>query len=132
MTTTQVDESSDRPFLPLLLVTLIGPLSWAAYFLVGYLIAEASCFLGLFQSTAGGLDLLVVVDVVLGLAATAVSGLSAVWAYRRWRRERSHGSETENANTFLALAAVLLGALFAFANLTAAVSLIFLEPCSWT
>lgn len=131
MTTTRVDESSERPFLGLLLVTLIGPLSWTVFFLAGYLTAEASCFLGLFQRMAAGLDLLVLIAFSLGLVATLVSGLSAIYAYRRWRRERAIGSETENVNTFLALVALLLGALFALANLTTALSFIFLEPCSW-
>jgi len=131
MTTTSVDESSNRPFLGMFLVTLIGPLSWGVFFLAGYLTAEASCFLGLFQRTAAGLDLLVVIDAALGLVATLISGLSAVYAFRRWRRERATGSETENVNAFLALMAALLGALFALANLTTAFSFIFLAPCSW-
>lgn len=132
MTTTHVDKSDERPYRRLVLTMLVGPLSWSLFFLVGYLVAEAACLSGLLQSTVAGLDLLVVVVVALGLVAALVSTASAIWAYRRWRAQRDAGDQGDELASFLALASLLLGALFTLAILTTALSFIFLEPCSWT
>ncbi len=137
----QRDHRSGRSLRALALSGLVGPLSWSAFFLVGYLIAEAACVGGFWQSNVAGLSLVVVVIVALAAVFTLISAGAAVWTYRRWRaadererqtREGEHVQQTEDLGAFLALAATGLNLLFALAIVITAVSMIFLVPCRWT
>lgn len=147
MTATPVDADNSegrrkqRDLRALALGGLIGPLSWSAFFIAGYLIAEAACTGGFWQTDVAGLSLVVIVIVALAVVATLVAAGGAVWAYRRWRaaerpeqqtREGEHMQQTEDLGAFLALAATGLNALFALATIVTALSMIFLVPCRWT
>lgn len=129
--TAKVDERSEIPYRRLVGAMLAGALSWSLYFLAGYLLAEAACLAGLLDSTVAGLDLLVVVLLALGLVAALVAAYAAWWSYRRWRAGRD-AREGDELATFLALASSLLNGLFTLTILVTVLSLIFVEPCSWT
>lgn len=135
------DQGNGRGLRALALSALVGPLSWSAFFLVGYLIAEAACIAGFWQSNVAGVSLVVLVVVALAAVFTLISLAAAVWTYRRWRaadereeqtREGEHVQQTEDLGAFLALAATGLNVLFALAIIITAVSMIFLAPCRWT
>lgn len=131
MTATSADTKRDTKW-SYVLSLLIGPLSWATFFMVGYLVAEASCEAGMLQSNVGGFDLVVVVVVALGLLATLISAWGALWGYRRWRDSGRNPDETEDQGAFLALATLLLNLLFLLATLMTAVGMLFILPCQWT
>lgn len=147
MTTTPADANSshehrnERGLRRLALSALIGPISWSAFFIVGYLIAEAACIGGFWQDNVAGMSLVVLVIIGLAVVATVVAAGGAVWTYRRWRaaerpeeqtREGEHVQQTEDLGAFLALAATGLNLLFALATIVTALSMIFLVPCRWT
>lgn len=156
MTTTSAEANrtgEQRGIRALALSALIGPLSWTAFFIVGYLIAEAVCIglpggistqgegAGFWQSSVAGMSPVVVVLVALAAVAALVSAGGALWSYRRWRaadrpeeqtREGEHVQQTEDLDAFLALAATGLNVLFALAIVVTALSMIFLVPCRWT
>lgn len=137
----QRDHRGQRGLRSLALSALVGPISWSAFFIIGYLIAEAACVGGFWQSNVAGLSLVVVVIVALATVFTLISAGAAVWTYRRWRaaddrerqtREGEHVQQTEDLGAFLALAATGLNVLFALAIVITAASMIFLVPCRWT
>lgn len=130
-----------RGLRTLALSALVGPISWSTFFIVGYLIAEAACIAGFWQSNVAGLSLVVVVIIALAAVFTLLSAGVSVWTFRRWRaadqreqqtREGEHVQQTEDLGAFLALAATGLNVLFALAIVITAVSMIFLVPCRWT
>lgn len=143
MTATPLDTNNrkQRGNRKLILSALVGPLSWSAFFLVGYLLAEAACIGGFWQREVAGMSLVVIVVVALALVAALASAGSALWSYRRWRaadrpeqqtRKGEHVQQTEDLAAFLALAGLLLNLLFTLATIVTALSMIFLVPCRWT
>lgn len=135
------EQPDGRGLRALALSALVGPISWTAFFIIGYLIAEAACTAGFWQSNVAGMSLVVVVIIALAAVFTLLSLAAAVWTYRRWRsanarerqtREGEHVQQTEDLGAFLALAATGLNVLFALAIIITAASMIFLVPCRWT
>lgn len=123
------DEKTNRR---LVLGMLAGPVIWGLYFSVGYLIAEASCEIGLLETNVGGFNLVVVVVVGLGAVAAAITAWLALWSHRRWRASGSEPDNTETLQPFLARASMLLNLLFLLATITTALGTLFIIPCRWT
>ncbi|HZW02952.1 MAG TPA: hypothetical protein VFF68_03425 [Anaerolineaceae bacterium] len=93
---------------------LASPVIWTLHLLIGYAVAEAGCFTGVFgsETTLRG--------VLIWLTALGLVGIvfNVVWGYARWRQFR-HGSSSVgedlrafDRSAFMALAGLLLSVLF--------------------
>jgi hypothetical protein len=131
-----------RPYSPptsithrgLVLGILAGPLAWGGYFLLGYLLSDAACFLGLLRGEVLGLDLLSLVVILLSLPFLAASIYFAFRTYRTWRvaKQREQEMEAYDYNQFLSLSGFTLNILFILAIILTAAPLFFLQPCVWS
>lgn len=110
---THVDATSTRASL--WFAFLAGPLAWAAHELLSYVLVRPAC--------ANGLGVL---EHLVTLAALALAGAGAYVAVR------THGAragQPQDTSEFLAGAAVLISAVFAFAIFMEALPDLFVSPC---
>ena len=110
---------------------LVGPIAYSTFFIVAYLLAEAACQTGILMAQVAGIPLALLLVVALGLGTTGLVVYSGLHAYRAWRAEGDRDLDTEGRDEFMALAAVILTALFALATVLTALSVLVREPCRW-
>lgn len=129
---TQVQPVSSRS----LAVGFLGPpLVWAVRFLVVYGMVEVYCKSGLL-----GFEFLGLTGIYIGIGVTTLLSLLLVlgttWiAYRGWRRSSAGQDrvidEPMGRSRTLALAGVILGAMFVLVMLIETLPVFFLAPCGW-
>ena len=114
-----------------------APLAWIAQTSLNYLVASRACYpfdARKLQVVVDGLWPLVI---IAALVALAVGIIAAMVSWRAWRatREEHHGGGhqaievAEGRTRFLALAGVMLSALFVAAVVFNAVGLFVVPPC---
>jgi hypothetical protein len=119
---------------PLWFGVLGGALAWGLQLFGGYAIVGLACTAGSALAetlSPAGLDLLLLLLTALAAAMTVSAG---VVAYRAWRRAGATEGQGEDGPArgvrgFLALAGVLLSALFLLAVLLQGVSPYFVRAC---
>lgn len=111
---------------------LTGPVVYALYFVVGYLIVEAACQTGALQTAVGGLSLYSVIVLALTLLAALVTLLMGLSNFQRWRRHAIHrGDDPESAVPFMVFGSVLLSVLFTSLILLTGIPVLVLQSCRW-
>src|SRR5688500_11353958 len=114
---------------------LAGPLTWAVYFILGYLLVEAVCktdFLSFSLFSLPALSDIILLLTVIGLFITIYASF---FNYRKWRQALEKGSLDLDEQLgpgparFMALAGLLLGGLFTLIILLTGVSVFVLRPC---
>lgn len=114
-----------------------APLAWSLQLLLGYALVAHSCFPATdprMTPASGGLWTVVL---IAGVVAAVVAAAAAVTAWRSWRltRYEHHGDdhvllEAEEGRTrFMALAGMLLSAIFLFGIVMNALPLFLVSPC---
>jgi hypothetical protein len=89
---------------------LAGPVIGTTYFLLVYLLAEASCSTSVSLLSTGVLRAVIVIGAV---GTLAVFGACAVWARRLWAVTGMSGDQSEPNQRFMVLTGVTLLGLFA-------------------
>ena len=111
---------------------LAGPLTWAVYFILGYLLVEAVCKAGFLNISLFGLTALILLLTVIGLVITLYASL---YNYRKWQQAPEKGSLDfddplgHKPARFMALAGLLLSGLFGLIILLTGISVFILRPC---
>ncbi|MFW5941851.1 MAG: hypothetical protein ACOC9X_03080 [bacterium] len=126
------DPAADRA---LLFGLLSGPLAWTIYFLAGYLVAEAGCYVPALRQPASGLGrlpLLSLVVIALALPALAVNLYGVAHTWRRWRELGGGPAEAREVARFLTLSGLILNLIFLLAILLIVIPLFFIDPCIWS
>jgi hypothetical protein len=128
-----------------LLMLVAGPIIYMVYFIAGYLLAEASCGIGILAGEVAGFPLLSVVLVGLTLVTlVAVLAVAAVqfFGWRRAQRNVRVAGEVREETAapvadsgrdlpFLLIVGAGLALLFAGVTVVTGVPILLLEPCSW-
>ncbi|MEZ4732825.1 MAG: hypothetical protein R3E79_37450 [Caldilineaceae bacterium] len=111
---------------------LAGPIVYAVYFVIGYLLVEFSCMTGALQSTVAGLSLYAVIVLILTLFAALVTLISGLSNFHQWRRRgRAKEHDTESAVPFMVFGGVLLSIFFTGLILLTGIPLLVLQSCQW-
>lgn len=111
---------------------LAGPLVYAVYFVIGYLLVEFACLTGALQSTVAGLSLYAVMVLILTLFAALVTLLSGLSNFHNWRRRvRAKEHDSESAVPFMVFGGVLLSVFFTGLILLTGIPLLVLQSCQW-
>ena len=117
---------------------LAGPVTWAVYFLGGYLLVEAACGIGFWANYAFlGLTVLGVVVVGLTLFALILTLVAAWAAYRDYRQIRewednaSRQVPDEGRQPFVAFTGLVMSLLFGALILLTGIPMFILRPCVW-
>ncbi|MEZ4682605.1 MAG: hypothetical protein R2932_51200 [Caldilineaceae bacterium] len=107
---------------------LSGPVVYALYFIVGYLLAEATC-----QGTVLRIRAANLVWVIGGLTtlATLLTMIFLWLSYRRWRHHREAEDAVGDALAFMAFSGLLLNGLFALLIVVTGVAVFFIDNCQW-
>lgn len=118
---------------------LAGPIVWSLYFLAGYGLSEVACRLRLLESPMMGLTALSLLILLLTLVALIVTLSAGFVAYRNWRHVNRAGLSSSSAagshrldrdsGQFMALAGLMLSALFSFLILVTGLPVLVLHPC---
>lgn len=138
-------QSHDRPARPpgkppervadraLLFGLLSGPLAWTVYFVVGYMVAEAGCYVPVLRQSASGLGLsrLSLLVIALALPALAVNLYGVARTWQRWRALGGGPAEASEVTRFLSLSGLVLNLIFLLAILLIVIPIFFLDPCVW-
>jgi hypothetical protein len=120
---------------PLWLGLLAGPLTWASYFIIGYLFVEVVCKIDILNTYFLGLP--VVSAIILGLTGIGlfITIYAAFFNYRKWRQAPENrgvdfGEQfSREPQQFMALCGLLLSCLFAVIILLTGISVFILRPC---
>lgn len=107
---------------------LAGPVVYALYFIVGYLLAEATC-----QSDIIGLeraDLDMVIGGITAVAAAILIG-AVFYSIRTWQRNRSRSDDVGGALSFMAYGGLLLSLLFVLLIGVTGVAVFWIDQCVW-
>lgn len=64
------------------MIIITGPVIWAIYFVVSYIISGAGCALGLQQARVAGFSAVEFLLLLAALLAAALIGISAAWTWR--------------------------------------------------
>lgn len=110
--------------------SLLGPIAYSIYFLIGYMLAEAACKADLLRFTFLGMDGLAATELLLTLLTAAIIGAGMVLTLRVWQRTDGQPME-QSAARFLAFGALWLNPFFILTTLVTGGALLFLQPCSW-
>lgn len=110
---------------------LVGPIAYSVFFVIGYLLVEAACRTGILLKQVAGIPLALLLVVALGLLTLALIAYGGIRAYRAWSTWRDQDLLAEGRDEFMALAALILVALFGLATVLTALSVLVLEPCRW-
>jgi hypothetical protein len=117
------------------LALLAGPLTWAAYFIIGYLLIETVCKSDFLNFSLFGFSAVSVIILSLTLVGVAITLYAGFSNYRKWKqspREETldFGQDLENKPwRFMALSGLLLSGLFTLLILLTGVSVFILRPC---
>ncbi|MGQ0603929.1 MAG: hypothetical protein ACT4QE_19790 [Anaerolineales bacterium] len=118
----------------LLIGLLTGPVVWAVYFLVAYLVGEFGCLSGALQFAVLGVPAVTAI-VTLLTAIALIAVLIAGWkTFEVWQQMKAlddtEAAGREQARTrFLGFGGLLLSGLFAYAILLNGVPALVLRPC---
>lgn len=107
---------------------LAGPVVYALYFIVGYLLAEATC-----QSDILGIDR-ASLDIVIGgitVVAAAILLGAIIYSVRTWQRNRSRSDDVGGALSFMAFGGLLLTMLFVLLIGVTGVAVFWIDQCGW-
>ena len=107
---------------------LAGPLLYAFYFVVGYLLAEATCTQNLFAIGTAGLA------PAIGILTGMISLLTVIFAalsYRHWRQFHGRDDAVGGALAFMAFGGLLLNGLFTLFVVVTGVAVFFIDTCRW-
>jgi hypothetical protein len=111
---------------------LTGPIVYALYFIVGYLLVEMACQTGVLQTTVGGLSLYAVIVLALTLFAALVTLLTGLSNFRRWRQHAAdHATDTDHASPFMVFGSLLLSILFTSLILLTGIPILVIQSCRW-
>lgn len=111
---------------------LTGPIVYALYFIVGYLVVEMACQTGVLQTAVGGLSLYAVIVLVLTLFAALVTLLTGLSNFRRWRQHATdHAIDTDHASPFMVFGSILLSILFTSLILLTGIPVLVIQSCRW-
>lgn len=110
---------------------LVGPIAYSIFFVAGYLLVEAACRTGILLRQVVGIPLALLLVVGLGVLVLALIAYGGIRAYRAWSPRRDQDLLAEGRDEFMALAALILTALFGLATVLTALSVLVLEPCRW-
>ena len=112
---------------------LVGPIGWSVFFVAGYLLVEASCQRGFLGVSLLGVRLILWLVAGLSLLTLALIGYGGWRAYTSWRRLQGATPNlvTQEQDSFMALAAVILALLFGLSTITTALSVLVGDPCAW-
>ncbi|MBX3013463.1 MAG: hypothetical protein KF832_18220 [Caldilineaceae bacterium] len=111
---------------------LTGPVLYALYFIVGYLLVEAACQLGFLQETLGGIPFYSLCVLALTLVVALITTLVGVASWRRWRQNAYPlGDDPDQAVPFLLFGSVLLSALFTLLMILTGISVLLIQACRW-
>lgn len=108
-----------------------GPVVYAVYFVVGYLLAESLCRTGLAHQRIGDFSLLLVLVEGLTLLSGFMTLATALYGYRVWRRRRHERTHAGGALPFMAFGGVLLSLLFMLFIGVTGFSFFFIDLCGW-
>ena len=114
---------------------LAGPLTWVVYFILGYLLVEAVCKTGFLNISLLGLTALSAIILLLTVIGLFITLYTSFFNYRKWRQAPEKGNLDfddplgHRPARFMALAGLLLSALFALIILLTGVSVFILRPC---
>lgn len=91
---------------------LAGPIIYAVYFIIGYMLAEAACRTSFLNASLGGYSALLVVVEGLTLLSGLATLAAAVYSYRLWRADHGQDARAAGAHAFMAFGSLLLNLLF--------------------
>lgn len=130
MSTGVRDPARNRPSRTTWILFLAGPVIWYGHFWLVYLLAEAICDAGGFDTRWLGLRPLSFVTVATTAIAAGVTLVFTAWAWRRFRHGGQHpDSGVAESETALAFTGALLGLVFFVSILFVGVPALFLRPC---
>lgn len=110
---------------------LVGPVVYALYFVIGYLLVEFACQTGTLQRTVGGLSFYAVLVLALTLLAALITLLTGLSNIHRWRRHALTHGKTESAVPFMIFGGVLLSVFFTSLILLTGIPVLVLQSCRW-
>ena len=110
---------------------LAGPVIYALYFIIGYLLVEFACNTGVLQRTVGGLSFYAVLVLALTLLAALITLLTGLSNVHRWRRHTVSSGEPESALPFMLFGGVLLSLFFTSLILLTGIPVLVLQSCRW-
>ena len=111
-----------------------GPIVYSLYFVIGYLLAEASCVADLLRYRVWGLEAISFWIIVLTVVAAAITGFSTVVALRHWWRTRMDDESPTAERSyppFMAFVGAWLSGIFTLFILLSGVPPFFLVICDW-
>jgi uncharacterized membrane protein YidH (DUF202 family) len=111
---------------------LTGPVVYALYFVVGYLLVETACQTGVLQTAVGGLSLYSIIVLVLTLVASLITLIMGLSNFQRWRQHAlSRGGDPDSAVPFMIFGSVLLSVFFTSLILLTGIPVLVLQSCRW-
>jgi hypothetical protein len=110
---------------------LTGPIVYALYFIIGYLLVEVACNTGILQTTVAGLSLYAVIVLALTLFAALITLISGLSNFRNWRRRKQASEELESAVPFMVFGGVILSVFFSGLILLTGIPVLVLQSCYW-
>lgn len=116
---------------------LNGPVTYAIYFLVGYLFVEATCKADLLHFSVIGLDAISFGVVGLTLLSAAVTVYGLVLSWRIWSRTHPVGDgvsdpmDDHGYAPFMAFTGAWMSGLFTLVILVTGVPALYLVLCDW-
>ena len=105
-----------------------GPASYALYFIVGYLLSEATCQQDLFAINPA--NLAPVIGILTGLALVATLFFTAL-SYRNWRNYCRQNDAIGEALAFMAFGGLLLNGLFTLLIVVTGFAVFLIDLCRW-
>lgn len=110
---------------------LAGPVIYALYFMVGYLLAEAICQTGFLNFEVSGVSMLLWLVEGLTVLCSGLTLTAAWYSYRIWRRQRNERTHAGGALPFMGFGGLLLGLLFTLLIAVTGLSFFFIRLCEW-
>ena len=110
---------------------LVGPVVYALYFIIGYLLVEFACQTGSLQRIVGGLSFYAVLVLALTLLAALITFLTGLSNIQRWRRHAVTNGDAESAVPFMIFGGVLLSVFFTSLILLTGIPVLVLQSCRW-
>jgi uncharacterized membrane protein YhaH (DUF805 family) len=118
---------------------IVGPMVWAAHFLIVYITAAIACAHGFFDDEILGIRIVQLIGGGATLVALALILDSLVLSWRRWRGRPSDGeptplpphdsSDVTSRRRFMAYASILLSGIALIATVWQSLPLVFFASC---
>lgn len=111
---------------------LTGPVVYALYFIVGYLLVEFACQTGFLQTSIGGVALYTVLVLLLTVVAALITALRGLSNLRLWRQRPPVTPDApDSAVPFMLFGGVLLSLFFTTMILLTGIPFLVLHSCRW-